>query len=124
MTTTVTTLPVPTELILGQDNDKVLSVTPKRDGVAIDRTNKRLRFVLKKTEETADASATIDIDSVGAPADVFGVGAASTGQWSIDLSDLLPVPGRYWFRVDIAASSSNNTDRECVARGPFVIEKV
>lgn len=121
--TEISTLPDETTLRFAQSSDKTITVGPiTRDGTAVDRTNKRLRIVVKDTRQTADASAIVDKNSVDDPTVITGSGAASTGIWLIDLSNLLPAPGEYWFRVDLAASSANDTDREPVAMGTFAVD--
>lgn len=120
----VDTLPEETTLIFGVHNDKIISITPKDNGIVVDRTGKRMRFIMKASKETPDADAFIDIDSVTDSTDVFGVGVAATGQWSIDLSDYIDTVGDFWFRVDLTVTASLDTSRHCYARGPCLVEDV
>lgn len=113
------------DLIFAVDNDKILSVGPfTQAGAIIPTTSKRLRIVVKAQEDTADGSATIDKNSVTHTTVVYMVGTAALGTWAIDLRNLLPVVGQYWYRIELAASSSADTDREIVAKGTFTVKAV
>lgn len=115
-----------TDLIFAADNDKVLNVGPYLTlaGAIRATTSKRLRIVVKPLETTADASATVDKNSVTHATVIYTVGVAALGTWAIDLSGLLPAAGRYWYRIELAASSSADTDREIMAKGSFTVKAV
>lgn len=122
---TVDLLPAPTNFLIGADNDKIITAGPfTRGGVVVSRVGKRLRFVLKATAATLDADALLDLDSVADPLAVYGTGADSTGLWVIDIRDLLPAAGSYWFRVDLTAVASLSVDREIAGRGSLRVKPV
>lgn len=114
-----------TDLVFAQDNDKILSVGPfTQSGAIVSSASKRLRIVIKPSEDTADASATLDKDSVTNTTIVYTVGAEEDGTWEIDLRNLLPAVGQYWYRIDLTASSALTTDREIVAKGTLTVKSV
>lgn len=114
-----------TDLVFAVDNDKVLTAGPfTQSGAVLTTASKSLRFVMKASETTADGSATLDFDSVADPTKVYTVGVAALGVWAIDLRDSLTTVGQFWYRVDLTASSSLNTDRQIVAQGTLTVKAV
>jgi hypothetical protein len=109
-----------TDIEVVEDNDSVLVVTCRVDGVPVDLTDTQVEFFLKATKATAESDA-VQYSTTNGAVTLFPQETETLGQCRVQVSAAdIATPGHQRYRLDVI----RNDKRLTFAYGRFVIRDV